>query len=270
MDVIAYFESLGLELAALQKRVRYLIADAHWQTDGEWKESAIRQVLRRHLPSSAVVGRGFIVSNQSVSTQIDVLIRDAAKPVVFSDGDLAFVTPDAVLGLIEVKSSLSVPACREAARKLAANIELVRRHPNTSAVSGLFSFEGATNSTGILESISEAAATWDQRIDVAAVGESTFVKYWHFDPSTQRQLYQQWHAYVTPGLSAGYFIHNVVEAICPDSTLANQRVWFPPDGKEQYVYRSVPARWATTRAGTGASPTPARARKRPSRMIPQR
>src|SRR2546427_2303201 len=99
MDVRSYFESLGLELGSLKHRVRQLIADAHWQTDGEWKESVLRHVLRRHLPTSAVVGRGFVVTSKSASSQLDVLIHDGSKPVVFKDGDLVFVTPDAVLGI---------------------------------------------------------------------------------------------------------------------------------------------------------------------------
>ncbi len=38
------------------------------------------------------------------SSQLDVLLFDATKPVLFRDGDLAFVTPDAVVGIIEVES----------------------------------------------------------------------------------------------------------------------------------------------------------------------
>ena len=69
MDVRKYFLSLSQELEALKKRVRFLIADQHWQTDGEWKESVVRQVLRRHLPIDAVVGRGFIVSMSGYSSK---------------------------------------------------------------------------------------------------------------------------------------------------------------------------------------------------------
>lgn len=245
MDVRAYFESLGLELEALKKRVRYVIAGAHWQTDGEWKESAMRQILRRHLPANAVVGRGFVVSNDAVSTQIDVLIRDASKPVVFSDGDLACVTPDAVLGIIEVKSSLVASQCRDAALKLASNIELVRLHPNSKAVAGLFSFESSSSPDAILSGVADAATTWNQRVDFLAAGGSTFVKYWHLQPPNERRAYETWHLYHMPGLSAGYFVHNVIDSICPESTLTNQQVWFPSDGKEQYLVGTRRSQWAT-------------------------
>ena len=91
----------------MKHRVRNLIADAHWQTDGEWKESVLRQILRRQLPATAIVSRGFVVTERAVTHQLDVLIRHASKPVLFRDGDLVLVTPDAVLGIIEVKSRLT-------------------------------------------------------------------------------------------------------------------------------------------------------------------
>src|SRR5260370_14052132 len=99
MDVTNYFQSLGQEVSSVKQGVRYLLADVHWQTDGEWKESVVRQVLRRHLPATAVVSRGFVVTAETATSQLDVLIHDGLKPVVFRDGDLVFVTPDAVLGI---------------------------------------------------------------------------------------------------------------------------------------------------------------------------
>src|SRR3990172_8423163 len=99
-----YFRSLALEMDALKDRVRHLIESEHWQTDGEWKESVVRQMLRRHLPASVTVGRCFVVGASQASHQLDVLIYDSSKPVLFRDGDLAFVTPDAVVGVIEVKA----------------------------------------------------------------------------------------------------------------------------------------------------------------------
>jgi hypothetical protein len=63
IDVPAYFESLSQELHAVKNRVRYLIGLSHLPTDGEWKESVFRSVLRRHLPASVEVGRGFVVGS---------------------------------------------------------------------------------------------------------------------------------------------------------------------------------------------------------------
>src|SRR4051812_43930803 len=59
-DLLKYQESLALELRASMDRVRHLIGEAHWLTDGEHKESVLRQVLRTRLPDSTAVGRGFV------------------------------------------------------------------------------------------------------------------------------------------------------------------------------------------------------------------
>jgi hypothetical protein len=74
MDLPAYFESISAELQAIQNRVRLLIHDAHWPTDGELKESVLRSVLRRSASQTVTVGRGFVVEHEWCSTQIDVLL----------------------------------------------------------------------------------------------------------------------------------------------------------------------------------------------------
>jgi hypothetical protein len=130
MNVQDYFESLGQELGALKHRVRHLIADAHWQTDGEWKESVLRHVLRRHLPDDAVVGRGFVISGDNATHRLDILVHDGSKPLLFRDGDLVFVTPDAVLGIVEVKSRVNPSTFGEIARRVASDIGLVRLQAN--------------------------------------------------------------------------------------------------------------------------------------------
>jgi hypothetical protein len=245
MDVTSYFESLGQELGSVKQRVRHLIADANWQADGEWKESVLRQVLRRHLPASAVVGRGFVVTGVSATSQLDVLIHDGSKPVVFKDGDLAFVTPDAVLGIIEVKSRVNPSQFGAAAGRLAKNIELIRLHPNTRAFAGLFAFDSdGENSAIYLERAAGAAPTWNERLDFAAIGDSLFLKYWYLDPETQRRMYQTWHSYRVPSLAPGYFVHNVVDAVSPESVFRNNEVWFPTAGKEPYRDGSKAGIWA--------------------------
>jgi hypothetical protein len=104
MNTNQYFLSLTQELRGLQNRVRNFIDDAHWQTDGEWKESVLRYFLRRNLPRNVEIGRGFVVSPKGCSSQIDVLIYDSTKPILFRDGDLVFITPDAVCGAVTAEN----------------------------------------------------------------------------------------------------------------------------------------------------------------------
>lgn len=244
MDPRNYFKSLGAELDALKQRVRHLLADRHWQTDGEWKESVVRQVLRRQLPATALVGRGFVVTGESATHQVDILIHDASRPVLFRDGDLVFVTPDAVLGIIEVKSRVTPSLFRDAAEKLASDINLVRLHPNTRAFAALFAFEAdGANSEAYLEGTVTAASKWDERLDFAGIGPDRFIKYWHFDPIDEKQMYESWHSYYLPGLASGYFIHNVVDAVTPESVFRNKEVWFPTSGKEPHRDGCAKAMW---------------------------
>ena len=59
-DYAAFHRSVSEELYSVKDRIRNLVT--HWATDGESKEVALRSVLRRHLPASVIVGRGFIVT----------------------------------------------------------------------------------------------------------------------------------------------------------------------------------------------------------------
>ena len=203
------------------------------------------QVLRRNLPATVEVGRGFVVTGTNASHQLDVLIRDASKPVLFRDGDLVFVTPDAVLGIIEVKSRVAPGVFEDAAGKLAADIGLVRRHPNSRAFAALFAFEGDDSAENVLlEVLARVATSWDERIDFASIGDSRFLKYWHFNPANEHLMYQCWHSYELPGRAAGYFVHNVIDSISPDSVFSNAAVWFPAEGKEPYRDGCVRSQWA--------------------------
>ena len=141
-DFTSFHKSFSDELYSVKDRIRSLVY--HWATDGESKEVALRSVLRRHLPESVIVGRGFIVTSSESSTQIDILIIDASKPTLFKDGDLLIVTPDAVRGVIEVKTVLrSRTQVAEAVTKLSRIEELCRDVTREDSIwTGLFIFEG--------------------------------------------------------------------------------------------------------------------------------
>ena len=239
-----YFQSLAIEMGALRDRVRYLIEDKHWQTDGEWKESVIRQILRRHLPSAASVGRGFVIGRGRVSHQIDILIYDSSKPRLFHDGDLVFVTPDAVFGVIEVKSSGTPQIIAKAAKKLAIDMAIVREHPNTKAFCAIFAFEDCGgNPESYLKALGNSARRSNNRVDFVCVGDSRFMYYWDLDPKLENKFYHGWHSYALPHTAPGFFIHNVVDMVSPQSVFVNKDVWFPKDGKEIHLNGQLFAKW---------------------------
>ena len=113
-----FHASVTKELRSLRDRVRSLVS--HWPSDGEWKESVLRALLRRYLPDSIFIGRGFIVTENRCSTQLDILVLRPNSPKIFQDGDLVIVTPDAVKAIVEVKTRVNSDSeWREIIEKLA-------------------------------------------------------------------------------------------------------------------------------------------------------
>src|SRR5260370_34813425 len=140
-NILDYHASLTLELDALKNRVRNLVTQ--WQTDGEWKEAALRTVLRRNLPGGILVGRGFIVGRERSSTQIDLLVLRQGKPTFFRDGELAIVTADVPGAIAEVKTKLEGPtAWYEGVKKLADHGKLCKRVARNEPWLGAVHYEG--------------------------------------------------------------------------------------------------------------------------------
>jgi len=249
MNVTAHFESLTRELEALRDRVRnFSVATPHWQTDGEWKESVLRAVLRGYLPSHIEPLRGFVVTPRLGTRQIDLLLYDNRKPVLFRNGDLVFLTPDAALGIVEVKSKIHDRAgLRKALGLLADNAELIRgaRRGGQDLFVGLFSYQtalAASRFQEVLDDLQSAAHGRRERIvSFVCLGCSHFQMFWRYRPeSFDPTPYDAWHAYRLPDLAAGYFIHNLVAAVSGDSVENNLEAWFPQPSKELQKLGSEP------------------------------
>ncbi|HHI87436.1 MAG TPA: hypothetical protein ENK03_00645, partial [Candidatus Cloacimonetes bacterium] len=75
MDAKAFQKSITDELLIVKDRVRKLIGNAHWVTDGRHKESVLKDVIKRFLPKNISVGTGFVISKRAEgfkqTTQID-------------------------------------------------------------------------------------------------------------------------------------------------------------------------------------------------------
>ncbi len=237
MSDSAYFQSLTQEIHALKNRVRHFIKDRHWLSDGLWKESVLRAVIRRHLPRSLGVGTGFIVKAEDVSTQIDILIFDTTKPILFQDGDFIIVTPDLVRAIIEVKTKIGKSDLIQELERLADNHYFVASTALCQLFVGLFSFDCDNIDYRDLLSSLDATAQGNSRkkIHCVALGENLFTRFWHCPPETPRHPNELWRAYNLPRRSPAYFIHNIIESLCEKSVLDNDSVWFPREGKEQFI-----------------------------------
>jgi hypothetical protein len=234
-----YFKTLTQELGSQKDRLQNFIR--HWLTVGEYRETVLRNVLRRHLPKSIGVGKGFIIGNEITSTQIDILLYDTTKPVLFQEGELLILTPDAALGAIEVKKSITVAELEEAVGKLSDIAQLTS--PNaTPNFLGLFVYEGHLEPDIILTAL-QGSANQDGRrvINCISIGESDFARYWEHDPEGRsRRLYRYWHAYNLQAKAPGYFLMNVVGHLCRNSVAVYDSLWFPSEGKEPFKVGEKP------------------------------
>ncbi len=248
MDTEAYYRSLAAEIEALKNRVRNFIAKSHWQTDGEWKESVLRAIIQRHLPSDVGVGRGFVIKPSASSSQIDVLLYDTSKPLLYRDGDLVFVTVDAVRGIVEVKSRLS--SLPPVLSKLAKNAEFIQEgkdklshdllnpSPSKELFVGLFCYDwefAEERVNSILQALQKSARGKDVRvINHLSLGSSLFIHYQKFRPELQMVpgAHRRWHSYYMENLAQGYFIFNAVASVARVSVSQNKAILFPPSGKK--------------------------------------
>ncbi len=109
-DNTKYLESWAEELMARANRVRDLIGDKHWLTDGHHKEVIVREFLRRYLPNCLEIGSGFIkpLDGDLCSTEVDILISNPTlHPAYFNEGGIQILPPSSVAAYIEMKSSFS-------------------------------------------------------------------------------------------------------------------------------------------------------------------
>lgn len=235
MDLNGYYASLSAEMMAVKDRVRQLIGPAHWPSDGEHKETILRQAIRRIAPRNMVVGKGFIVSPEYTSTQIDVLVYDDRYPVHYQDGDLFMIPPAACRAAIEVKSALHNIGQFQAtaAKQIAIQRGLRDAGVTREVFSGLLYYENNIQNSGerIGRCLAELAAGDPQlAINHVALGTDRLFKFWDVHPQHREGgRYNNWHEYNMPQRAFGYFLYNLVvdpTIVPPDA------VYFPPEGKE--------------------------------------
>lgn len=231
----AFHRSVSEELFSVKDRIRSLVR--HWGTDGEAKEVALRSVLRRHLPESVIIGRGFVVTSDASSTQIDILIVDAAKPTLFKDGDLLIVTPDAVRGVIEVKTGLSTrPLVAEALVKLSEIEDLCREATGRDQVwTGLFIFNGGDGiEPRLLGGLADAYSRTRRKVNCISAGKDTFVRYWDRGADVNSsERGPVWHAYLLPHVAPSYFMGNLIDSIGSVDNSTAGFAWFPMLGGKE-------------------------------------
>lgn len=134
-DIKSYIKSWGLELTAKADRVRNLIGDAHWLSDGRHKEFLIKGFLQKYLSDSYLIENGFICPSDDkgeISGEIDIIVADPTiQPPWFNENDLIIVPPSSVRAHIHVKSTFSSTSLKDVMQsaikgyKSLSNIDLI-------------------------------------------------------------------------------------------------------------------------------------------------
>lgn len=112
-DLAEFFGSTAMTLKAQGQRVRNLIGEKHWQSDGSYKERLLKKAIREVVPSTLKVGDGFLIyrkdkeqENFEISRQIDILVYDDRYVApIFRDDDFVVILAETALATIEVKSN---------------------------------------------------------------------------------------------------------------------------------------------------------------------
>jgi hypothetical protein len=103
----SYYNGFAEELNGKFQRLKHLTQ--HNTASGNYHEEILKVVLRNFLTSRYSVKTGFIYKEgKEVSRQLDIIIVDESSPAayIFQEGDFVVVMPEAVVAVIEVKTTL--------------------------------------------------------------------------------------------------------------------------------------------------------------------
>lgn len=105
-----FLKSLASELLSQADRVRNLIGDRHWLSDGSHKEALLANLLRRTLPHAIETSRGFLISAsnpRACSKELDILLLDTfSQGPFFNENELIIGTAEQAIAAVSVKTRL--------------------------------------------------------------------------------------------------------------------------------------------------------------------
>ncbi|QQG40561.1 MAG: hypothetical protein HYV37_03260 [Candidatus Levyibacteriota bacterium] len=142
---IEYFESFVDEIKGKFQRIKTLTS--HRVTSGDYHEEILRTIIRNFLTKRYSVKKGFIYKGKGdVSNQIDIMIVDETMPAayLFQEGDFAIVIPEAVIAILEVKTTLNAGDFDNAVENIASAKRLSKFKVNPFSI--IFGYSGTTPS----------------------------------------------------------------------------------------------------------------------------
>ena len=142
-----YLASLSEELSSQATRVRDLIGDRHWLSDGHHKEYLVKHAIARHLPTGILVSRGFVAHpsrSDLVSGEQDLIFVDTlAEAPIFDQGGLCVAFPHQVIAAVAIKTKFQKSELVDACKSLHA-LKRVAAYAGTKEAPwcGVLFFEG--------------------------------------------------------------------------------------------------------------------------------
>lgn len=244
-DYLKYQKSIGREFKAFENRVRHLIDDSHWGEEGKYKEVILMNYLRRILPNNISVGTGFVRNQNLITKQIDIIIYDNSYPVLFSEGDFIITTPDNVLGIVEVKSKVTVGNLFEIMSTAQENAQIIEKNLNRIIFNGIFSYQAASSNIGsYYQKLSINDINMGGLVNHVALGDRFFIKLWEAEARNESP-HASYRFYKLPeDLTVPYFLSNLQEHILKqtNNNFANQRSEFLYpilEGKETHLQNTL-------------------------------
>lgn len=217
-DYTAYQKSISDELISMKDRVRNFIDGHHWGEDGRYKEIILSHTLRQHLPERVSVGTGFVVSDNELTKQIDIIVYRDDFPLMFKQDDFIIAPSESVLGIIEVKSRINTDVGKKAICNATENGRIIGR----DIFNGIFAFEsqnGCFNNPGLRNELANSEGV----VNHLCFGADIFLKYWETGhPNINPCAQDSYAVYQIQSLAFGYFISNLIEDIHID--LHNQQL----------------------------------------------
>lgn len=241
MKTKEFYQSLANEIYSLKDRFRLIATNGiHYLTDGEVKEAILRSKLRYYLPKNINVGRGFILTENSISPQIDILIYKNSSPIIFQENELVIIPKDEVLGIIEVKSKISSREefhnCIEQLKKQASILQTRADFMNSDDFFvGLFIYENSISA--ILNEKKDHSLNMlgnFPEINHLCIGKNIFIKKWQTNNSNYFSVYEKKEE------ALGYFLFNAISILSGKQFNDEyNNLWFPADGKEKYKKKEI-------------------------------
>ena len=254
--LLDYHRTIGAELTELKNRVRHLLGDTeHWLSDGRHKESILKNVLERHLPETISASNGFIRYPETCSSEIDLVLYNNSKPLLFKSNDLVITTPSTIFGAIEVKTKLRTDGLEAVLAKLSDNSEktINQIHSNawenldfskgqlqTHPWFSLFCYDSEVPDRKLLECLKDTAnRKYERAVKCISLGEDKFIRFWVGQKKRpyDNESFTGWKLYKLKGLSFSYFISNM---IWQDQLLTSENSpWFALNDKETELIDSI-------------------------------